>query len=297
MKSPPLTLRFIAIALALNTSLNGQESTIELSEHTPFFSKISANYRSWLDEFGIASLVGIDTVVVTEDRLLFRMSIPDEKNYLYLDSIVVKNGWESLGAALFDRAMFLSELPPEFIRLKLDGKDVSIVIDYKHNSVVVKNIDKMGAISDELIIPVADLSNPRNLGVVNPSFVSLPDLKKKISEGLGDYFERRNKSWFQKTQLEDLSYNRSETLVLRITNMKGVVLQSNYFEYLHINFRFTTLDKMLKITFTVSGKYGAGILWAPFGSDYQLMSPEYDDALNTFVNEDLKNVIARLIGL
>lgn len=300
---PPGRFTFLLLSISILTAgrapcLHAQDSEIVLEEHEAFFAGIPAPYRAWLSETGLAPIIGMDTVGIQNDLLVFRFTIPDKANWLYLDSVLLASGGRDLAAELFDRAQLLSDLPAPLIRLKLDGKDALLTIELNPDGTQldVYFADKMGQVSDNILLPIKQLRFAGTAASEKNVDWQAPQLKSRIQDGLTLFFKSRNQSWFQESRLEVVANYRPDAFVLRVTNIKGVVLDLNYFEYLRLSFQFSAAaEGYLKVTYSVDGKYGAGILWAPFESEYHPMSPEFDPALTQFASEILKTEIAKLL--
>jgi len=295
------TFLFVSVfMLAANPAqyLHCQTNEIVLEEHEAFFAGIPDQYQGWLLETGLAPVIRADTVEIKNNRLVFHFFIPDKANWLHLDSTLLAAGSRDLADELFDRALLLSDLPAHFIRLKLDGIDALLTIEVNNagHNLDVYFADKMGEISDNILLPIGHLRFAGTSGPEKTADLPVPQIKSRIETGLTEFFKNRNRSWFQESRLEVVANYRADEFVLRVTNIKGVVLDLNYFEYLRLTFRFSESGGQLNVVYKVDGKYGAGILWAPFISEYRPMSPEFDPALTLFVSELLKTEIVKLLA-
>jgi hypothetical protein len=265
----------------------------DIEDYRPFFSSIPEQYREWLGARGLAKVLDIDTVEILDNKLICRLSIPSKSNWFHLDSIVRSDGGRELESEIFDYVLLLSDLPANQIRLIVDASDAVLFVEIGETdsmlSIII--IDKMGIISDQVLVADADFSQIGRDSAQGGAELTLQEVKIRIIDTLSKFFNRRNRSWFLESQVESIASYRHNEFILRVSNIKSIVLDQNYFEYLRITFHFAQENEQIKVTYLIDGKYGPGILWTPFETDYRPMSPRYDDALTRFAAEDLKNQI------
>lgn len=271
----------------------GAQVNSDIEDYQHFFSSIPEQYREWLVARGIANVLDMDTVEIRDNKLTFRLSIHGKNNWFHLDSIVRADGGRELESELFDFALLLSDLPANQVRLLVDAVDAVLFIETSETDSMLSIFiaDKMGVISDQVLVPTTYVSLGGKGSAQGVADLTLQEVKNRLVDTLSKFFNRRNRSWFLESQLEIITSYRPNEFILRVSNIKSVVLDQNYFEYLRITFRFSQEEEQIKVTYFIDGKYGPGILWTPFETDYQPMSPRYDDALTRFAAEDLKTQI------
>jgi|GEM_PF-2158510 len=292
----PILIFIVNLTVFVTVKLPAQP-TIHLEDHVLFFEKLTDQFRVVLDSSGLSEVVEIDTVAISAKKLVFKFIIPDKANLSSLNRTLDSLTGQAFEAVMFDKAQLLSDLPAQNIRLSFSGKDAVINVESgpKNNGLVTSIKDKMGETSDGIILPlnglklnISQISTDRN--------GSFKEMKKLLTKGLASFFKQKNSSWFQSSNLEVVSDFKPDELVLRVTNAKDIVLKLGHFEYLRMSFRFSVENEQLQLNYTVDGKYGAGILWAPFDQDYYPMSPKYEAELRFFSSETLKTTISNIFS-
>ena len=249
------------------------------SRNNDFQSAQLDNYRSWLIYAKLDNILSAESIEKVNDVYVLNMNIRDTYNWDLLISHSDSAFKIYLPEILFDKFIFQMDLLPVNGKIRVEAKDAAIMIESKGAELSVEKWKKMGEPSGHDAIPFAGLIDIGNMKTAT-SKKPLDDVKNLIQSGLKNYLVK------YKAKMEDFRfevlYQLDNNLILEVSNIVNAVLDEGYFEHLRFLFNFKQEDGLIKVTYQVLGKYGAGIIWAPKDSRYHDMIPKYEQAFKRF---------------
>ena len=287
---------FILSIILLNIFIAFQDAQAEnLKSYKVFFDEKLEDYKKWLEHANLSNIISIDSLEIEPDKLFLRLKMPDKHNWMRLNEYISKTYLKQLSDILFNQFAFQADLKKEQLEIKVDGTDAIVLIFYEHNKIVTRMPKKMGPVSSSLDIPIDDLKISSTKTVSLQSKKILVDIKSILKKELNRYVQpyKASDSDYQFDVILDIG----NELTINIKNVKKLILNENdYFERITISSQIWEENNMLRITFSVYGKYAAGILWAPKESRYKSMEPDYaknleefNSKLATFINSVLNS--------
>jgi hypothetical protein len=263
----------------------------DLTQYTTYFNKQIGFFNEWLVKEGIDNIIQIDSskvISVKQDSLTLYLKTPDHNNWKRLDSVVKTELNIHLKQLLFDKFLFLFEVPGENGHLTIDAMDVVILVDEADNMVNTRVFKKMGDISERINIPLNGMNASGKF--IFTKGESVAQAKSKIKEVLIGYFKQNEvDSWFEKYAIDVNRARNDNELNVQIQNVKNVVIKSKkYWEMIAIHFYLSEKNNNLAINYTINAKYAAGFesLWAPHDARYQpvenLSSTDWENFRNKF---------------
>jgi hypothetical protein len=248
-------------------------------------------YQQWLDATHLGQFLMLDTLKQAPgEKVVLYLHIDGFKNWLKLSKFVDSTTGDNLSALLFDRLTF--QLDRTEGEIEIDA-GISIVHITMINGILhtdAKRTQSLGPASVDYNI--SGLSNLDNTWSFN-SNQSKSRLRDRIKDFFYTYF-MKYKATFEKYSFQDLSQDDS-VLVLEISNIKNAVLKEGYFEHLDLYIKLSAQGNSTKGTYTMWGKYGSGIIWAPHDARYNPMVPDYQQEVDHF-NETIHHHIYTLIN-
>lgn len=259
----------------------------DLKKYNKFFFSQLDDYKKWLDYTNISEVINVDTIEIKQDKLFLKMKMPDKHSWNRLMEV---SG--DIPALIFNKFIFQMDIDRKQGEIEIDGKDAVVYISYYSNQIDIEMQEKMGIVSDNLNIKLKGIKLSNDTIAIEPD-KAIEEIKKRLEKGFEEYF-KKYKARFGKYGFNKI-LNFENELVFEISNIKDVVLQEGYFEYLQIRFILVEKEGNVKLFYSINGKYGAGIIWAPKDSRYRDMEPENAEKMRKFnlkvkskINEILK---------
>lgn len=283
------------IILISNLFLKSQD----LSQYNNFFISKLPEFKEWLSQSNIGTILVFDTLEVNKEDLLLklkcfnkaRQTLADKSNLDTLNSQVVKQFNKNFGEILFEKIQFLMELQNNELKIKIDCRDAFVFVKYAKDKILIKSMTKMSDFPDGYRIEVKAIKGINNSNTLN-STETIDVIKNKLIKGLKQHFKYAE-TLFEKYEFNVMNQLDNE-LSVEINNVTKLIIDESYFEHINIKFKFTSIDSDIKIDYTIRAKYGSGIIWAPKSSDYYDMSPKYQEEIETF-SIKLKNQIDNIL--
>lgn len=266
-----------------------------LKSHKIFFKSKVPEFESWLKQFNQSKS---DTTIIKFEKIYFKndtilgmkLEIPDEYNWNRLNDTINILYHTTLGKLLINKFAFLMDLQISQCYIIANGIDVKIVIKTRKGKIETNIQRKQGDISDNRKIKIGNIKNIRTGEKIN-STKSIDIAKSLLQKGLKEYF-KQYEAFFEDYQFKVI-YKLDNKLIIDVNNVVDVVLNKGHFEHIRIDFTFVANDDNLDIQYKVNAKHAAGIIWAPFNSDYKEIAPNNQKFID--FNLTLKNQIDEIL--
>lgn len=284
------------LSLSLLLSSLPFASAQDLQQHTSFFEKQLVALNEWLRHSGIPpSALEARKIKVEEELVSLFLTTANLASWKELNAQSLADSSRPFYMQLFEKFRFLADLRGEELSIEIEAKDGFIFIDFQMGDILVSSMEKMAVIEDEHAIPLNELALVDYGESVNAdNTFPLQALKTRIERALRKYFQRYE-AWFEDYEFTVVS-TLGDDLVLEVNNVIDVILDEGYFEHIRIAIEFNEQEADLNLKFTIAGKYGAGIIWAPKNSDYYDMDPKYGAQLREFsllLKNQLNNILRK----
>ncbi|MCI5178471.1 MAG: hypothetical protein D3911_03950 [Candidatus Electrothrix sp. AW3_4] len=275
---------FILSILMLNLFVTFYAAQAEnLKSYKIFFDEKLEDYKKWLEHANLSNIISIDSLEIEPDKVFLRLKMPDKHNWIRLNEYTKKTYQKELADILFNQFAFQADLKNEQLDIKVDGTDAVVLIFYENNNIVTRMPKKMGPVSSNLDIPINELKiSSDSISLKEKKIIS--DVKNTIKNELRKYAEpyKARSSAYKFEIVSDIK----DQLVIEINNIKKFIIgEDDYFERIKITSHIWQDNDSLRITFTLYGKYAAGIIWAPRESRYKDMEPNYSGKLKKFISK------------
>ncbi|HAD12470.1 MAG TPA: hypothetical protein DCF33_08525, partial [Saprospirales bacterium] len=275
----------------------------KLNDHQAFFVLADSLSNDWMNACRLSHYIHPKASKIKENVLILPFTVENKATYLQLKQNCDSIGIENFAEFFLYKMAFLYDVTIQKIRIEIEGSDAIIQIktsDESYDKSILENIyPKMGQSGGK-----AKEYRPLNILTINAEIslrktglktTETENLKKKVFKSLDTWFHKQNKSWFKKSKLEQISNYEDGVLLLRVSNIKNIVLDMGYFEVLQIKLKFDAMYYPSSLKIEVDGKYGAGIIWTPYEDDYRPMNPQFIPQLNIFV-EKLKTRLSETLS-
>ena len=260
----------------------------DLRQDKAFFEAQSTEIKEWLRLSNLDKVITFGKIDVQKEKIILKLNLPDEANWDNLDKKITSETENSLAEMLFRKMLFQFELKTQELEIELDGKDIIIILTAENTEVKTEKMQKMGSISDALIVPIEDL-RLTNYATKRSAKDSIQAVKKSLKTSLANYL-KKHEAKFEDYQFETV-LDLPTQLVLEIRNItRAIVSEESYFEYIRLDFRFDKKGENLSIRYDIRAKYATGIIWAPRSTAYKDVDPKYADLFRRFCDR-LKNHI------
>lgn len=259
-----------------------------LNNSNDFIKKQLPVLNEWIERhLENDSLVKIDSAEILQNTVKLKGRIKDKMNWEILNQKSDSIYNIKFGSILFEKVAFLCDLQFKDLEFELQGADTYVFLKFKEGKVEEAFMDKMGEIADNNTIPTGNLSD---LAFSNK------EISGKQVNTIKDLFIQKFKNYFiaYKAKFEKYRFQvvtkLDNRLIFDVDNVVNAILDEGYFEHIRLSFTFTQTPQFLNVSYTILGKYGAGIIWAPKRSDYSNMDPKYAEYLTDF-SLKLQNLI------
>lgn len=251
----------------------------DLTLHTNFLETRVDTINLWLSNNNIpTNLLTAKSVSVKKNKVTLLMKVKDKHHWNRLNIENKSSYRKSFHRILFEKFAFQSDLQRSQLEIEIEGIDAIIFLYFEHTEILEEIMEKMGEVADNHEIPLKDISYLMRSDSITTNRVK--DIKTTITTALDEYF-RPYTTEFNPYNFNIISSLGNE-LIIDIRNVKNVILDAGYFEYIRISMEFREKPNNIELKYRIWGKYGSGILWAPKRSDYIDMEPAYTAELNEF---------------
>jgi hypothetical protein len=232
------------------------------------------------------SLILADSVETTANKVVLYCTIKDARNWKTLNELTKDKLGEFYYEILFTRFKFLCDLKSDQLEIELRGTDLIVYVTGEPDGVKEDISIRMGGISDNIEIPIEDVSGLTNQGRTEAK-KTVNEIKVILKTSLNDHFKTYAHWWatYVFTPLDE----SKDSYFIRVENIKGPILKGRFFEKIEIEFSFQVKDGLLLVKYDWMAKYGSGI-FAPFSADYKDVSINFNSEMESYA-KDLKSLI------
>lgn len=271
----PFALLF-AVLLALGSSqpLLAQDDT-DLTEYIDFFEDKESEFKAWLKTSRLAAAVILTGVDVNEEVVKVGLKA---HAWDALETKVRAEQNQDLTELLFSRVLFTFDLRPHQASMTIDIGGTSILADHEGESLTIKREKNQGSMPGSVVVDISELSF-YNASAHNAKG-STAEVRSKLTAALKTYFSQ------YEAKFENYGFDSyrvgTNGFAIEVKNVRNVVLDKDYFEFLLLQFSFSEANGELQVTYNLDCKYGSGIIWAPRSSGYYDMFSKYRDQMERF---------------
>ena len=262
-----------------------------LTEDSVFFRKQVSAFNEWIKETGFDKVLDYENLEIDSDKVILRFSLKSDSDWFGLKKAYNAENPNSINELLFSRMTHLFELPRENAEIRLsDHKNYYVNISYLANKLNVNEPSPRGLVTNSIDIPIIKI-NKLHTKKTNDAVVDNVEVVKNIIDNyLRNYYKVKT-ARFSKANVKVLQDENS--VYAKINNITKEIISDGligYWELIDIVIKVEQDSSVVRINYTLQGKYGAGIFLAPRQNDYVDMERDYKSYLDTY-NEQLKSNI------
>jgi hypothetical protein len=244
-----------------------------------FIQDQTHNYRHWLHSTRLDQYMEIDTVVIEGAALTMYINAKGKKNWARLSRYVDSAFHSDLMADMYDRYLFLFDLPKDSAKVVVNAGDQTFCIHGSLSGLQRDTLVPMGSTKKFPDVDILWLSSELTPGWFK-STRSARELRDTLKKFFFNFFKPYNAN-SGPFRFDDISQSYDE-LKLDIGNIKKAVIQENFYEHLDLNFDFIKDANSTIIHFTFEGKFASGEFWTPHDERYQPIEDEYPSEFDHF---------------
>lgn len=244
---------------------NAQDDT-DLREYEDFFRQKETAFQEWMQKSELNKYIIYERLEVRKKKvnIVLRSSAWDA-----LSDSTKKQMGISLDQLLMNKSLFIFNLEPEQVLIKVDQGLQTLFIEYEGTDVNIKLSSSyrknQGTVTGNLEVEVGQLNLPESETYTTDQTIDI--LKKKLHKALDEYFKEKEVKWkFGDYSLKPY-FKMKNQLKIKVRNVQNIV-ERGYYEAINIDFFFTEANGKVSINYTLNCKYGSGILFSPFEEDY-----------------------------